>query len=426
MKIGKRKRRQAKPNQGRQAKPPEDARGRDPTPTRQKADKDGRPITDPRPSRKRSLPKRVKNQLSNYKANAERRTPITLIERKAEMLISHNTDDQGYKKALSEAISKAKEIGKNLKTFEMEAEPVVREITRDGSTVTEVTLKATGADRNYSQFSINYLKGEIENHGNEATEVFSKLWKSQHMPKGDDVSPWIGRKTYPTIVETITGVPNDIDHVGSVGLLKGKTYDPADLKRWDEDRQVFEGTLKAKAPVIISAVRQQYEASIVLMATMNGKIEYKDLEKDFITTIDIVKTKTISNKRAELAYINKTLRLTRGTIHLYGKLKDLIKASGDLEFMKAQADAMELEKPLIEGEVRAYEEAEAKAARATAREDKKAEKDAEIQANVRLMAEAFSAATIAKILHLSENKVKEILKAAPAEAAPAEPAPANN
>lgn len=340
------------------------------------------------------------------------------------MLIHETGKD--YKQAVQEAISKAKSIGQSLKTFEIEAEPAVKEITKDGHTVTEVTLKATGADKNYSQFSINYLKGEIEGHGNDASETFSKLWKSQHMPKGDDVSPWIGRKTYPTIVETITGEPNDIDHIGSIGLLKGKCYDPDTLKRWDGQRQEFEKTLKAKAPAIISAVRQQYEASIVLMATMAGKIEYKDLDKDFITTIDhsteatknaparidIVKTKTITDKKAELDYINKTLPLTRGIIHLYGKVKDLIKASGDLETMKAQADAMELEKPLIEGDVKSYEEEQAKKAKAEARQDKKAEKDADLRANVREMATVYHVPTadIATFTHLSTAKVEEILR----------------
>ena len=355
------------------------------------------------------------------------------------MLITHE-QGKDYKQAIQEAISKATEIRRSLKTFETEAEPVTKEITKEGHTVTEVTLRATGADKNYSQFSINYLKGEIESHGNEATEVFSKLWKSQHMPKGDDVSPWIGRKTYPTIISTITGEANDADHIGSYGLLKGKTYDPEDLKKWDEQRQEFEKTLKAKAPAIISAVRQQYEAAVVLMATMSGKIEYKDLEKDFVSKITqhheatktaaeydtVVESKTIEDKQAELAYINKTLPITRGALHLYGKLNDLIQASGKADYMKSQAEAMEEAKPLIEGEVKSYEDEQAKKARANAREDKKAEKDAEIQANVRLMAEAFPAATIAKILHLSENKVKEILKAAPAEAATAEAATANN
>ena len=340
------------------------------------------------------------------------------------MLITHEKN-KDYKTMVQEAVAKATEIGKNLKTFEMEAEPVVKEITKDGTTVTEVTLKATGADRNYSQFSINYLKGEIEGHGNEATEVFSKLWKSQHMPKGDDVSPWIGRKTYPMIVSMITGEPDDVDHIGSIGLLKGKCYDPADLKRWDEQRQEFEKTLKAKAPAIISAVRQQYNASIVLLATMRGKIEYKDLEKDFITTIDhsteatkdhpakidIVKSKTISDKKAELTYINKTLPITRGTIHLYGKIKDLVKASGDLEFMKAQADAMELEKPLIEGEVKAYEEEQAKKARANAREDRKAEKDEETKANIiKTFEMGVPITAITMLSKVSQAKAEEILR----------------
>lgn len=341
------------------------------------------------------------------------------------MLISHNIDDAGYKKALTEAISKAKEIGRSLKTFETEAEPAVKEITKDGSTVTEVTLKATGADRNYSQFSINYLKGEIENHGNEASETFSKLWKSQRMPKGDDVSPWIGRRTYPTIIETITGEPNDIDHVGSIGLLKGKTYDPEDLKNWDEQRQEFEKTLKAKAPAIISALRQQYEATIVLMATMQGKIVFKDLDKDFITTIDhsteatkdrpakidSVETKTIDDKIAELRYINKTLPLTRGTIHLYGKVKDLVKASGDLEFMKTQADAMEEEKPLIEGEVKAYEEEQAKKAKAEARRDAKAEKDEELKASiVKTFELGATLQMITMLTKVTQSKAEQILK----------------
>ena len=353
------------------------------------------------------------------------------------MLITHE-QGKDYKQAIQEAISKATEIRRSLKTFETEAEPVTKEITKEGHTVTEVMLKATGADKNYSQFSINYLKGEIEGHGNEATETFSKLWKSQHMPKGDDVSPWIGRKTYPTIISTITGEANDLDHIGSYGLLKGKTYDPEDLKKWDEQRQEFEKTLKAKAPAIISAVRQQYEAAIVLMATMAGKIEYKDLEKDFVSKITqhheatktaaeydtVVESKTIEDKQAELAYINKTLPITRGALHLYGKLNDLIQASGKADYMKSQAEAMEEAKPLIEGEVKSYEDEQAKAARAAAREDKKADKDAEIQANVRLMAEAFPAATIAKILHLSENKVKEIIETA--KAAEAAPAEANN
>lgn len=366
------------------------------------------------------------------------------------MLISHNTDDKGYKTALTEAISQAKAIGRSLKTFETEAEPAVKEITKDGSTMTEITLKATGADRNYSQFSINYLKGEVEGHGNEATEVFKNLWKSQHMPKGDDVSPWIGRRTYPTIIETITGEPNDIDHVGSIGLLKGKCYDPADLKRWDEDRQVFEGTLKAKAPAIISAVRQQYEASIVLMATMSGKIVYKDLDKDFITTIDhsteatkdaparinSVETKTIGDKIAELRYIDKTLPLTRGTIHLYGKVKDLVKASGDLEFMKAQADAMEEEKPLIEGEVKAYEAEQAKAARDAAREDRKADRDKELKANIVKTYElGATLQMITMLTKVTQAKAEEILKDAGYDPSKpfseqgkeeTEPAPANN
>lgn len=340
------------------------------------------------------------------------------------MLITHE-ENKDYKTAIQEAISKAKEIGKNLKTFEVEADPATKEITKDGVTMTEVTLKATGADKNYSQFSINYLKGEIENHGNEASETFSKLWKSQHLPKGDDVSPWIGRKTYPTIVSTITGTPNDIDHVGSIGLLKGKTYDPADLKRWDEQRQEFEMTLKAKAPAIISAVRQQYEASIVLLATMQGKIAYKDLEKDFVSTIDhtteatkdhpakteVVETKTIEDKKAELAYINRTLSTTRATIHLYGKIKDLVKASGDLEFMKTQAEAMELEKPLIEGDVKSYEAEQAKKAKATARQDKKAEKDEELKANiVKTFEMGATLQMITMLTKVTQTKTEQILK----------------
>ena len=342
------------------------------------------------------------------------------------MLIARE-EGKDYKAAVQEAISKAKEIGKKLKTFEMEAEPAVKEIAKDGTTVTEVMLKATGADKNYSQFSINYLKGEIEGHGNEATEVFSKLWKSQHMPKGDNVSPWIGRKTYPTIIETITDVPNDVDHVGAIALLKGKTYDPENLKNWDEERQEFEKTLKAKAAAIVSAVRQQYEASIVLMATMQGKIEFKDLDKDFITKIthrteatkngpareEVVETKTIGDMKSELTYINKTLAKTRGTIYLFNKLKDLIKASGDLEFMKSQAEAMETEKPLIEGEVKAYDEEQAKAARAAAREDRKADKDAELKANIVKTFEI--GATIQMIVMLTkvtQAKAEEILKAA--------------
>jgi hypothetical protein len=342
------------------------------------------------------------------------------------MLITHAENDD-YKKAVQEAISKAKEIGKSLKTFETEAEPNVKEITKDNATVTEVTLKATGADRNYSQFSINYLKGEIENHGNEASETFSKFWKSQHLPKGDDVSPWIGRKTYPTILETITGVPNDIDHVGSIGLLKGKCYDPVDLKRWDEDRQEFEKILKAKAPAIISAVRQQYEATKVLMAMMNGKIVYKDLDKDFITTInhsteatkdkpakiDIVKSKTISDKKAELDYIKRTLPLSRGLIHLVGKLKEMTQASGGSDAIKEQIEAMELEKPLIEGEVKAYEDEQAKAERANARRHAKAEKDAELKENiVKTFEMGATIQMITMLTKVSQTKAEAILKEA--------------
>lgn len=340
------------------------------------------------------------------------------------MLITHEAG-KDYKQAVQEAISHAKDISRSLKTFEVEAEPAVKEITKGDHTVTEIMLKATGADRNYSQFSINYLKGEIEGHGNAATEVFSKLWKSQHMPKGDDVSPWIGHKTYPMIVSTITGQDVNPDMVG-YGLLKGKTYDPEDLKKWDTKRQEFEKTLEAKAAAIISAVRKQYEAAIVLMATMSGKIEYKDLDKDFASKITqhhaatktaaeydtTVETKTIEDKKAELDYIDKTLPTTTGTIYLFNKLKAVIENSGDLDYMRSQAEAMKEARPLIEGEVKSYEEEQAKAARAAAREDKKADKDAELRANIILMATEFNApaATIAKILHLSENKVEEILR----------------
>lgn len=365
------------------------------------------------------------------------------------MLIYKNEHPNDYDQAVKAAISEAKEIGKSLKTFEIEAEPQAKEVEKQGVKMTELTLKATGADRNYSQFSINYLKGEVENHGNAATEVFSKLWKSQHLPKGDDVSPWIGRKTYPAIVETITGVPNDVDHIGSIGLLKGKSYDPNDLKKWDEARQEFEETLRAKAPAIIGAVRQQYEAAIVLMGTISGKIVYKDLEKDFTTTIDhsteatknapareeAVETKTISDKKAELDYIYKTLAQTRATIHLYGKLNDLIKSSGDLAFMKRQAEAMEAEKPLIEGELKAYEAEQAKAARAAAREDRKLEKDAELKANiVKTFEMGATLQMIVMLTKVTTAKAKEILKAAGYDPAKpfaeqgkeTEPAPAQN
>lgn len=341
------------------------------------------------------------------------------------MLITHETG-KDYKAAVKAAISKATTISKDLKTFEIEAEPAVKEITKGGTTVTEVMLKATGADKNYSQFSINYLKGEIEGHGNEATEVFSKLWKSQHMPKGDDVSPWIGRKTYPTIVETITGQANDPDRIG-YGLLKGKTYDPEQVKKWDEQRQEFEKTLKAKAPAIISALRQQYNAAIVLMATMSGKIEYKALDKDFITKIDhstaatknaparidVVETKTITDKKAELEYINKTLPTTRGVIYLFNKLKDLIQNSGEIDYMRDQAEAMENEKPLIEGEVKAYEDEQAKAARAAAREDKKADKDKELKQNiVKSFEMGVPIQAITMLSKVSQAKAEEILKEA--------------
>ena len=324
------------------------------------------------------------------------------------MLVTHE-ENKDYKTMVQEAVAKATEIGQNLRTFEMEAEPVVKEITKDGTTVTEVTLKATGADRNYSQFSMNYLKGEIENHGNAATDVFAKLWKSQHLPKGDDVSPWIGRKTYPTIVETLTGQANDPDQIG-FGVLKGKCYDPDQLAKWDAQRQEFEKTLKAKAPAIISAVRQQYNAANVLMATMSGKIVYKDLDKDFVSETG---SQTITDKKAELEYIEKTLPTTRGVIHLFHKVQELIKNSGELDCMRQQAEAMEEAKPLIEGSVKAYEEEQAKAARAAAREDAKADKDKELKINiVKTFEMGATLQMITMLTKVTTAKAEEILKEA--------------
>ena len=52
------------------------------------------------------------------------------------MLITHE-NGKDYKKAVQEAISKATAISKDLKTFEIEAEPAVKEITKDGATVTD-------------------------------------------------------------------------------------------------------------------------------------------------------------------------------------------------------------------------------------------------------------------------------------------------
>ena len=341
------------------------------------------------------------------------------------MLITHEPH-KDYKAAVEAAIAKAKATAKGLKTFEVEADPIVKVITKDANTVTEVSLKATGADKNYGQFTINYLKGEIEGHGNAASDVFVKLWKSQHMPKGDDVSPWIGRKTYPTIVETLTGQPNDPEKVG-YGLLKGKTYDPDDLEKWDRQRQTFEETLKAKAAAIISAVRGQYNAAIVLMATMNGKIEYKDLEKDFVSKVvqhhektkeaaaydSEVESQTIEDKKAELDYIEKTLPTTQGTIHLFHKLQDLIKASGDLDYMRQQAKAMEEAKPLIEGSVKDYNEQQAKAEKAQKRADSKADKDKiKQEAVITCFKYGMPAAVIAQAQQISQAKAEEILTAA--------------
>lgn len=337
----------------------------------------------------------------------------------------YNTAKAEEKAELDKAMAEAPARIEKLKTFETKGEPVIKNVTGSQNLV-QIVIKVSGASKNYAQTSQNYLKGECEGNGNAATDTFKKIWKDSHASLStDEASQWIGRAAYDAILKA-SGI--DTDNAPAT-VKTNSENDLGTIIQLDAKRAEFESQLKAHASAILTRYLKCIRTQQV-MSTVGHKLEWQDL--DSFSTIT-KKTETSKDKngkeitsekeviiitpadlRRKLDYEKAILGQYTALTTLKDTAEAILKNSGDPNENKAKIEEIKTDIPLIEGQVKANEEAEMRAARAAAREDKKADKDAAIQANIIRMANEFKMPTdtIAEILKLSENKVKEVLEAA--------------
>lgn len=308
-------------------------------------------------------------------------------------MTTYNKDQAQDAEALKEAMSKAAAQIKTLKTFEIKGDPVVTPVSKSQSLVT-IQVKVTGASRNYSQISQNYLKGECEGNGNAATETFKKIWKDSHARiTTDEASQWIGRAAYVAILKA-AGV--DVDHAPAT-VKTNSENDLDDLLELDAKRAEFEQQLKEHASAILARYLRCVTTQQVI-SSVGHKLEWQALDS-FGTTVKKTETskdkdgKEVTTKKEEvlitpadqkrkLCYERTILAQYKALSTVKATAEAVLKNSGEPNEIKAKIEEIEVDIPLTEGQVRASEEAEAKAARAAAREDKKADRDKELKASI--------------------------------------------
>ena len=332
--------------------------------------------------------------------------------------------------ALKEAMAKAAGQIKGLKTFETKGDPVETLVRGTDDCVT-IQVKLTGADRNYSQSSLNYLKGEAEGHGNAATDAVKKAWEKYSGKAGtEDLIPWISSRMYKSILDA-SGLNEDEIPVSTT---PAKLVDLDLLVELDPKRQAYEAKLQGAADALIQNVVQAAQGAAAMASKGQKWFLLRPVEK-FHTVKEVVEEvkdkdgkviKTISNQRTDVTiqdkiaavkYMDKAMFIDQAILDLNDATAAAIEKAGGRDKIKAVLDKYTETYALYKGDVEASEEAEAKAEKAQKRADSKADKDKAIQANIREMATQFKmpAASIAKFLNLSESKVEEVLKAAQAE-----------
>ena len=334
----------------------------------------------------------------------------------------YNTAKADEKEALDQAMAKAAEQIKTLKTFEIKGDPVI-EYIGTSKTLAAISIKITGASRNYAQTSQNYLKGECEGNGNAATGTFKKIWKDSHASiTTDEASQWIGRAAYDAILRA-AGV--DIDNAPAT--IKTNSLNDLELiLRLDAKRAAFEEQLKAHASAILSRYLKCVTTQQV-MSSVGYKLKWqaldsfgttvkktetsKDKEGNVITTEKEEVTITPADQKRKLRYEKAILGQYKALSTIKATAEGVLKNSGDPNEIKAKIEEIEADIPLTEGQVKANEEAEAKAARAAAREDKKADKDAETRANiVKTFEMGAPIQVITMLTKVSQTKAEEILR----------------
>ena len=339
-------------------------------------------------------------------------------------MTTYNKANANEAEALKEAMSKAAAQIKGLKTFEIKGDPIETPVSKSQNLVT-IQIKVSGASRNYSQISQNYLKGECEGNGNAATETFKKIWKDSHgRLTTDEASQWIGRAAYEAILET-AGINIDT----APATVKTNAENDLDLiLRLDVKRAAFEEQLKAHAGAILARYLRCVRTQQV-MSTVGHKLEWqaldsfrtttkkteasKDKEGNEITTEKEEVIITPADQKRKLRYEKTILGQYKALSTIKATAEGVLKNSGDPNEIKAKIEEIETDIPLTEGQVKANEEAEAKAARAAAREDKKAEKDEELKANiVKTYEMGATLQMITMLTKVTQAKAEEILQAA--------------
>lgn len=334
----------------------------------------------------------------------------------------YNTAKAEEKAELDKAMAAAPAKIKSLKTFETKGEPVIKKVTGSENLV-QIMIKLSGASRNYAQTSQNYLKGECEGNGNAATDTFKKIWSDSHASlTTDEASQWIGRAAYDAILKAA-----GVDTNNAPATVKTNSENDIDtIIELDAKRAEFESQLKACASAILARYLRCV-ATQQVMSRVGRKLEWQALDSFSTTT---KKTETSKDKdgnevtKEEViitpADLMRKLRYERAILKQYTALDTLknmseaiLKNSGDPDEIKAKIEEIEADLPLTEGQVKANEEAEAKAARAAAREDKKADRDAELKANIVKTYElGATLEMIVMLTKVSQAKAEEIIKAA--------------
>lgn len=329
--------------------------------------------------------------------------------------------------ALKEAMAKAAQQIKGLKTFETKGDPVETLVKGTDDCVT-IQVKLTGADRNYSQSSLNYLKGEAEGHGNAATDAIKKAWnKFSHKAGTEVLIPWISTRAYKAILEN-AGVHEDKIPASTT---PAKMVDLDLLVELDPKRQEAEQILLANADQLIKQVVDTAETTAAMaMSNPQGLFRLKSL-KQFHTVKEVVedvKDKdgkviathttqrtdvTIQDKKNAVDYIEKATLVDQAALDLFDMIAGQIEKAGGRDRIKAVLDKYTETYALYKGDVQASEEAEAKAEKAQKRADSKADKDkAKQDAIVLLFKNNVAPAVIAQAQMISQAKAEEILTAA--------------
>ena len=329
--------------------------------------------------------------------------------------------------ALKEAMAKAADQIKGLKTFEIKGDPVETLVKGTDDCVT-IQVRLTGADRNYSQSSLNYLKGEAEGHGNAATDAIKKVWEKYSHKAGTEVLiPWISTRAYKAILEN-AGVHEDKIPASTT---PAKLVDLDLLLELDPKRQEAENLLLNNADQLIRQVVDTAETTAAMaMSNPQGLFRLKSLKQGHTVKEEVEEVKdkdgkviatkttqrtdvTIQDKKDAVDYIERATLVNQAALDLFDMIAAAIEKAGGRDKIKAVLDKYTETYALYKGDVQASEEAEAKAEKAAKREDKKAEKDEALKASI---VKSFMAGVpmeyITMLTKVSQTKAEEILTAA--------------